>query len=317
MEFKDYYGILGVARNASRDEIRKAYRKLARQHHPDVNKSPDAEIRFKEINEAHEVLKDPEKRAKYDQYGAAWQDVQQGGTPPPDFEEFFVRFSGRPGAARESETFGGEGFSSFFEHLFGGGVDPRSGWSGRGFRQSRTHRGGDIEATISLTLEEAASGGRRNVSIPDFSTGKSKTYAVNIPAGMRPGRRIRLAGQGRPGSGNGKPGDLYLVVDILPHSRFQLEGNDLQTRLPVSPWVAALGGEVPLRTLDGTVKVKVPSGSSTGRKIRLRKKGFPDSEEPGDLYAEIEIEVPEKLSSGEKELFEKLAKVSDFLPSAA
>ena len=316
MEFKDYYTTLGVSRDASQKEIKKAYRKLARQYHPDVNKDPGAETRFKEINEANEVLGDPEKRAKYDQYGSAWQNVQQGGAPPPEYEEFFAHFSGRPDNTRESDTFGGSDFSSFFEHLFGG-AGPRTGWRRGGSAPTWSQQGGDIEAIISLTLEEAAFGGRRSISMPDPSTGKTRTYTVSIPSGVPPGKRIRLAGQGRPGFGSGKPGDLYLVVDILPHSHFQLKGNDLYTRLPVSPWVAALGGNVPLKTLDGAVKVKVPPGSSTGRKIRLRGRGFPGPEKPGDLYAEIEIKVPEKLSSREKELFEKLADASDFMPSAA
>ena len=316
MEFRDYYAVLGVSRDASQKEIKKAYRKLARQYHPDINKDPGAEARFKEINEAQAVLGDDEKRAKYDRYGAAWQDVQEGGAPSPEYEDFFARFSRRPEGTRTTGSFGGSGFSSFFEHLFGGGGDAPTGWRRGGFAQSWPPQGGDVEAAISLTLEEAAFGGRRTFSVPDPVTGKSRTYTVNIPRAVEPGKRIRLAGQGRVGV-DGKPGDFYLVVDILPHAHFQLKGRDLYTRLPVSPWIAALGGEVPLRTLDGTVKVKVPQGSSSGRTIRLRRKGFPGPDSPGDLYAEIEIRVPEQLSSREKELFESLADVSGFVPSAA
>lgn len=317
MEFKDYYATLEVAKDASQEEIKKAYRKRARKYHPDVNKAADAELRFKEVNEAHEVLKDPEKRAKYDQYGAAWQDVQHGEAPPPGFDEFFTRASGRPDHAWSFDASGDSGFSSFFEHLFGGRAGTRTGRQSGGFAQSGSLQGADIEAAVSLTLEDAAFGGQKEITIPDFSTGENRTYTVNIPKGVLPGKRIRLAGLGDKGYGSGKPGDLFLRVDILSHSRFRLQECDLYTRLPVSPWVAALGGTVPLEILDGKVAVKVPPGSSSGRKIRLRGKGFPDPKNTGDLYAEIEIIVPEDLSVRERELFEELAAASDFVPSAA
>lgn len=306
MEFKDYYQTLGVGKDASTDEIKRAYRKLARQYHPDINKESGAAAKFQEANEAHEVLKDPEKRAKYDRYGAAWQDVQQGEAPPSEYEDLFRRFSGGP---RRSQTysFGGSDFSDFFEELFGNA-------SRQGGQQS--WQGADYEAVVSLTLEEAAAGGKRQFSLPNPQTGTNKTYAVKIPPGIKPGQRIRLAGQGSPGGGSGRSGDLYLVVDILPHPHFRLEGGDIHTLLPVSPWVAALGGKVPMKTLDGTVNVSVPPKSSSGRKIRLRGKGFPAAGGPGDFYAEIQIRLPDKLTGREKELFEELAAASDFVPSA-
>ncbi len=209
--------------------------------------------------------------------------MQHGETPPPGFEEFSTRFSGRPDDTWSFASSGDSDFSSFFEYLFGGRAGTRSDRQPGGFAQSRSHQGADIEAALTLTLEDAASGGRREITIPDFSTGENKTYKVNIPKGVLPEKRIRLAGLGHRGYGDGKPGDLFLRVDILPHPRFHLQESDLYTRLPVSPWVAALGGSVPLATLDGKVAVKVPPGSSTGRKIRLRGKGFPDPESPGDL----------------------------------
>ncbi|RMF88337.1 MAG: J domain-containing protein [Nitrospinota bacterium] len=312
MEFKDYYAILGVPRNASQEEIQRAFRKLARQYHPDVNKSPGAEEKFKEINEAYEVLKDPEKRAKYDRFGAAWKAASQGAPPPPGAEEFYFDFDLGGEGGDFFRDLGG--FSSFFEHLFGSGTRQRT-------RKGRTgttgwewvSRGADQEAPLSLTLEEAARGGRREVTLTDPATGMKRTLVVNIPPGIRPGQRIRLAGQGGKGTGGGPPGDLYLKVDILPHPHFRLEGRDLYTTLPVTPWEAALGGEASLPTLEGRVTVKIPPGSSSGRKIRLRGKGFPDGRGgAGDLYAEIKIVVPEQLSPRERELFEQLARVSRF-----
>lgn len=315
MEFKDYYATLGVPKTASQEEIQRAFRKLARKYHPDVNKAPDAEEKFKEINEAYEVLKDPEKRAKYDRYGAAWKAAAQGGTPPPGAEEFHFDFDFGGGEGAFARDFGG--FSSFFEQLFGTGrFGTRAGRRASGAQGWEwVARGADQEAQISLTLEEAAQGGRREISLTDPHTGETKSYVVNIPKGIRPGQRIRLAGQGGKGTGGSPPGDLYLKVQLLPHPRFRLEGRDLYTTLALTPWEAALGGEVSVPTLDGTVTVKIPPGSSSGRKIRLRGKGFPGANgEAGDLYAEIKIMVPEHLSTEERELFEKLARVSRFMP---
>lgn len=316
MEFKDYYAVLGVAKNASQDEIQRAYRKLARKYHPDINKTAGAEDKFKDIGEAYEVLKDPDKRAKYDRYGTAWKAAQQGGgAPPPGYEDIWFDLGG----AEDFAFSGGSGFSSFFEQLFGAAAGGRTAQGRRGTR-GFTHGaqwsmpGADREARLALTLEEAAHGGEREVSLGGSTPGQSKTYMVHIPKGVRPGQRIRLAGQGEKGVG-GPPGDLYLKVEILPHPTFSLEERDLYTTVPVTPWEAALGAEVTLATLDGVVNVKIPPGSSSGRKIRLKGKGFPDPRSrPGDLYAEISIKVPQTLSAEERELFERLAKVSRFAP---
>ena len=320
MDFKDYYAILGVSKTASQDEIQHAYRKLARQYHPDINKEPEAENRFKEIGEAYEVLKDPEKRQKYDRYGSAWKAAQKsGGTPPPGYEDVWFDFSG----SSEDAFSGFSGFSSFFEQLFGRGGQRSGAWNnpGAGRRDSSwswTMPSADQEAILSLTLEEAARGGQREISLTDPETGQTKTYAVKIPKGIRPGQRIRLAKLGGQGTGRGPAGDLYLNVELLPNAAFRLEGRDLYTTLAVAPWEAALGAEATLSTLDGNVRVKIPAGSSSGRRIRLKGRGFPDAKSgAGDLYAEIEIVVPKSLSDDERRLFEELAQRSTFQPRAA
>ena len=320
MEFKDYYSVLGVAKNASQEEIQRAYRKLARKYHPDINKTSGAEDTFKDIGEAYEVLKDPEKRAKYDRYGAAWKAAQQGGgAPPPGYEDIWFDLGGTD----DFMFSGGSGFSSFFEQLFGAAAGRGTAQGRRGARRHTAGAqwsmpGTDQEARLALTLEEAAHGGEREISLSSPTTGQSKTYMVRIPQGIRPGQRIRLAGQGEKGIGGGPPGDLYLMVEILPHPIFRLEDRDLYTTVPVTPWEAALGAEVTLATLDGAVNVKIPPGSSSGRTIRLKGKGFPDPRgSAGDLYAEISIRVPETLSGEERRLFEQLAKVSRFTPRPA
>jgi curved DNA-binding protein len=310
MEFKDYYAVLGVAKQASQEDIQRAYRQLARKYHPDINQAAGAEEKFKDIGEAYEVLKDPDKRAKYDRYGAAWKAAEQhGGTPPPGYEDVWFDLSG----AREGMFSGPSGFSDFFEQLFGGMRGQGAGARSQGW--SWNQPGADREARVVLGLEEAAHGGDREISLHQPTTGQTKTYKVHIPKGVRPGQRIRLAGQGEPGMGNAPPGDLYLHVEVLPHPAFRLEGQDLYSTVWVTPWEAALGAEVTLPTLDGAVNVKIPPGSSSGRKIRLKGKGFPDARRgKGDLYAEISIRVPETLSSEERALFEQLAQVSHFTP---
>ena len=317
MDYKDYYSILGVAKDAETGEIQKAFRKLARKYHPDVNSSPEAEAKFKEINEAHEVLKDPEKRAKYDQFGSAWKQAQHTGAPPPGYEDIFTVFTSGGGERSGGfGGFGGEGFSSFFDMLFGsgfgGGGATRATWSTGGPGSVHT-RGADHEASLSLGLAEAARGGEREITLTDPMTGQARTLRVKIPKGIRPGQKIRLSGQGGMGSDGSTRGDLYLKVDLMPDPRFRLEGNDLHSTLSVTPWEAALGGQARVPTLDGSVTVKIPAGSSSGRKIRLRGKGYPSAKDKaGDLLAEVRILVPDKLSDKERKLFEELARVSDF-----
>ncbi|HEY6553465.1 MAG TPA: DnaJ C-terminal domain-containing protein [Vicinamibacteria bacterium] len=319
MDYKDYYAILGVKKDASEDDIQKAYRKLARKFHPDVNKAPEAETKFKEIGEAYEVLKDADKRQKYDQYGSAWKRAQQTGAPPPGWEGVHFDF-GQGGGG-----FGGADgdFSSFFDMLFGGARPGArggrgasfSGFGGQGFGGQGFGGGGDTEATITLSLEEAVRGGKREIVLSDPGTGQRKTLSVRIPEGVRAGQRIRLAGQGQPGMGGGA-GDLYLKIEIEPDPRYKVDGANLQTTVAVTPWEAALGGDAEVQTLDGPVRVKIPAGSSTGRKIRLRGRGLPQAGgsagDRGDLLAEIRIVVPETLSERERELFEQLAEASSF-----
>lgn len=320
MDYKDYYATLGVQKEATPQEVQKAYRSLARKHHPDVNQETGAEDKFKEITEAYEVLKDTDKRARYDQFGSAWKQAQHTGGPPPGFEDVFSRFGGGGHTVHEFDL-GGQGFSSFFDALFGGG-DAVGGFEAqgfpRGFSSGGAQTGGDLEATIRLTLEEAALGGQKEISIGDPQSGRQRKLRVKIPKGVRPGQKIRLAGQGRRsarGGQRGKRGHLYLTVELLPHPRLRLEGNDLYTTLPVTPWEAALGGQAKVATLNGTVTVKIPAGSSSGRRIRLSGKGFPVHTGPdGDLYAEINLVVPPQVSPRERELFEELAKTSSFKP---
>ncbi|HVF61954.1 MAG TPA: J domain-containing protein [Thermoanaerobaculia bacterium] len=326
MEYKDYYASLGVSKDASQDDIQKAYRKLARKFHPDVNKDPGAENRFKEIGEAYEVLKDPEKRQKYDQFGSAWRVRQQTGAPPPGWEN--IRWDFGEGGDFD---LGGSGFSSFFENLFGGaaagpggrgrpggtrvrwstGARPGAGAGGGAWSQPGT----DTEARLPVTLEEAVRGGSREITLSDAQTGERNTLAVKIPAGVRAGQRIRLAGKGQPGLGGGQPGDLFLRVELEPHPRFRVEDGDLFVTVPVTPWEAALGGEAEVETLQGPLRVRIPPGSSSGRRIRLRGKGLPKpGGEPGDLYAEIRIVVPETLSERERELYQELAQAASVPP---
>ncbi len=323
MDYRDYYAILDVAKGASKDEVQKAYRKLARKFHPDINKSPEAEQKFKDINEAYEVLKDPDKRAKYDRFGSAWKQAQRTGAPPPDFEDIFSQFGfggsgGRSGFGQGTriEFGGGAGspFSSFFETLFGGGMGGAGGAAGfPGGETAARAVGLDHEAKIVLSLEEAGRGGKREIQLTDPTTGKKRTLRVTIPKGVRPGQKIRLSGQG--GNRGGRRGDLYLTVDLLPHPNFTLDGAHLKTMLPVTPSEAALGGQATLATLDGTVTLKIPPGSSSGRKIRLRGKGFPaGSGSFGDLLAEIRVMVPEKLDDRQRRLYEQLEEASDFDP---
>jgi curved DNA-binding protein len=313
LDYKDYYATLGVKKDASQDEIQKAYRKLARKYHPDVNKAPEAEVKFKEIGEAYEVLKDPDKRKKYDQFGSNWN---RTGGPPPGWENInfgdggfdFRNFGGGGGAG---------GFSDFFEMLFGAGGPGgrrRGGAAGfdPGFGGGAPRGGGDAEATLTISVEEAVRGGSREIAIADPNTGQRKTLTVKIPEGVRGGQKIRLAGQGTAGFGGGA-GDLLLKIEIAPDARYRVEGSDVHTHVPVSPAEAALGGEAEVETPTGPVRVRIPAGSSSGRKIRLRGRGLSQSGGgKGDLLAEIRIVVPDNLTARERELYEQLAEASAF-----
>jgi curved DNA-binding protein len=299
VEYKDYYEVLGVPRGASQDEIRRAYRRLAREYHPDLNSDADAEERFKEVGEAYEVLSDPDKRERYDRLGAQWQ-ARQDAPGGGDFEDFFARQDSGGGTAAE---FGDGAFSDFFERVFGAGAAPPSG----------PLRGRDREALLELSLEDALAGGRRRLTLDD-----GRSVEVNFPAEVREGQRIRLAGQGAPGRDGGPPGDLYLLVALKPDPRFRRQGDDLVVDVRVAPWEAALGATVPVSTLGGDAQVRVPAGSSSGRRLRLRGRGLPRRDgKRGDLYAVVQIAVPKQPSDEERELFEKLATASSFDPRGA
>ncbi len=315
LDYKDYYEILGVGRDATSEDIQKAYRKLARKFHPDVNKNPGAEAKFKEVAEAYEVLKDGEKRSKYDQFGAAWKARAQGGAPPPGFEEFRFDFgSGGFGT-------GSSGFSQFFESLFGEAAKRGAGGRGNWAQWTNDGRGGwarpgaNQEVLLRLTLDEAARGGVRELALqsPD---GETRRIRVNLPKGILPGQTVRVPGQGESGRDGGAHGDLLLRVDLAPHPDFRLEGRDLHMALDVAPWEAALGTEAEIPTLDGRVRIRIPAGTSSGRKIRVKGRGYPGGSggDGGDLYVEIRIVVPESLSPKEKQLFGELRDNSSFRP---
>ena len=314
----DFYQILGVPPDASQDDIQRAYRKLARAYHPDVNKDPSAEDRFKEIAEAYDVLSDPQTRRRYDAFGRDFRQVPEG-VDPETWRR--ARAGARAGAgAGPGAGQGGAGGFSFsdgdlgdidLEDLLGGifgGRGPRRGWGSRG-----PIPGADQEAELELTVEEAYRGVRRSVTLS--SDGTRRSFDVTIPAGVTDGQRIRLAGQGGRGGDGARSGDLYLIVRIAPHPRYRLEGRDLDVELRLAPWEAALGTSVTVDTPGGEVKVKVPGGTSSGGRIRLAGRGLPNPKgKAGDLYAEARIMVPARLSRAERRLFEQLAAESDFDP---
>jgi curved DNA-binding protein len=303
---KDYYSTLQIPRLATQDEVTAAYRKLAREYHPDVSKHADAEARFKDIGEAYDVLKDPEKRALYDQYGSMWKAVAEGRVDPN--QGFGAEGFGSRGGAQDIGDLG-----SMFEQFFGGGM-PRGG---AGFWQAST-RGSDVESTLRLSVEEAYKGGQRHLEFATAPGAQSGGVKVNIPAGVRHGQRIRLAGQGGPAPQGGQRGDLYLKIELDGHGTFKLEGNDVVAQLWVKPWEAALGAKVAFKTLDSSVRLKVPAGTSGGRRIRLRGKGYPDGAGGrGDLFAEVRISIPTKLSAEQRKLYEELAQLDGADASAA
>lgn len=312
LKFEDYYKILGVARDASQAEIKKAFREIARKNHPDVNKAPEADKKFKAANEAYEVLKDPDKRKKYDELGANWK-AGQDFRPPPGFEGF--RGGGGQGGFRGQPG----GFSDFFEMFFnqqggGGNINDlfeQASQRGRGGHARRPQQPRAVEAEVSITLADAYHGGSRSIALQDPQTGSSRSLDVKIPRGVTSGSKIRLSGAA-PGGG-----DLILKIHIAPDARFTVHGHNLEVDLPITPWEAALGSKVPLKTLNGDVTLSVPAGAQSGQKMRLRGKGLPKDKaasEHGDLLAKLKIAVPKELTDDERELLEQLRDKSEFNP---
>ena len=314
MRFKDYYDTLGVARDATQEDIKKAFRRLARKYHPDVSREKDAEARMKDVNEAHAVLSDPEKRAAYDQLGRGYQPGQEF-RPPPDWDAGF-EFSGHEFSPHEAAQ-----FSDFFSELFGGLGGGRSrGFHARG-GDFRT-QGEDHHARILLDIEDAFSSATRQVSlrVPRVDAqGRvgldTRTLNVRIPRGVREGQVIRLAGQGATGMDGGPAGDLLLEVAFKTHPRFRAEGRDLHLALPVAPWEAALGAVVAVDLPDGQVKVRIPEGAQSGKQLRVRGKGIP-GEPPGDLLLDIRLVLPPADTPRTRELYETLARETAFDPRA-
>ena len=310
MEFKDYYKTMGLARDASQEDIKRAYRRLARKYHPDVSKEADAEARFKEVGEAYEVLKDPEKRAAYDRLLEGGYSAGEEFRPPPGWDAGFEFSGGGFTGADASE------FSDFFESLFGGAGPFRGTRSARGFAQ----RGEDRHARIQISLEDAFHGTTRTVTLqaPEVDAqGRVRTRShslnVRIPAGVIQGQRIRLTGQGGPGLGSAPAGDLYLEVLLAPHPVYEVEGRDVYLTLPVSPWEAALGAKVKVPTLAGAVEMTIPSGAQSGQKLRLKGRGLPGSP-PGDQYLVLQIRTPKPETEAQRQLYEQLARALPFNP---
>ena len=311
MEYKDYYKILGVERDAKEAEIKTAYRRLARKYHPDVSKEAKAEEKFKEVGEAYEVLKDTEKRQAYDQLGANWKAGQNFHTPP-GWEDVFsnanVSGSGFSGNASQ-----GAGFSDFFESLFGGGFAQQGGGSGfhhsGGFQQGGFQsKGADQHAGISIMLEDAYQGAKKNIRLSN-----GRNLDVKIPAGITTGKRIRLAGQGGVGAGGGPNGDLYLEVKITPHRLFKMDEKNILLDLPITPWEAALGARVEVPTLGGRVEAKIPAGSQSGKKLRLKNRGLKGNP-AGDQIVTLQIVLPTNGSEEDKSFYEDMQKRFEFDP---
>ncbi len=315
MEYKDYYGVLDVKKDATQAEIKSAYRKLARQYHPDLNKDEGAEDKFKEIGEAHEILKDPEKRAAYDQLGSGYQPGQDF-TPPPNWDAGFEYSGGSPdmGAAGARDS---TAYSEFFEDLFGQAMREKRA------QQAQFHtKGQDHHAKILVDLDDVFTGAKRAIQlqVPKVTADghvitEQRTLNVNIPKGLRAGQHIRLKGQGTPGLGKGEAGDLYLEVSFKPHPHYRAQGHDLYLDLPVAPWEAALGGKVKAPTPGGSVDVTIPANSSGGKKMRLKGRGIP-GKTPGDLYITLQISLPPASDDKAKKLYEKMAEELAFNPRA-
>ncbi|WP_025917737.1 DnaJ C-terminal domain-containing protein [Herminiimonas sp. CN] len=308
MEYKDYYASLGVPRTATQDDIKHAYRKLARKYHPDVSKEADAEARFKEMGEAYKVLKDPETRAAYDQVGNQWKNGQEF-QPPPNWDAGF-EFSGRDAGA-------GADYSDFFEALFG-----RQAGRGHASRQSMHAPGQDHHAKVQIDLGDAYHGAQRSISLrlPVMDAQgrvvtQERTLDITIPKGIREGQHLRLSGQGGPGLGGGPAGDLYLEIAFRPHPHYRVDGRDVYFDLPLAPWEAALGGSITAPTPEGSVHLTIPPGSSAGRKLRLKGQGIPGSP-AGDLYAVLTIALPPADNERAKEAYRAMAQAFDFNPRA-
>jgi curved DNA-binding protein len=330
MRFVDYYETLGVARSATQDEIKKAYRKLSKKFHPDINKQKGAEDKFKQVSEAYEVLKDPAKRKKYDEVGSGFHGGQDF-RPPSGWQNVDFNFGGR--GARPSGV--PEGFSDFFEAMFGGAAGGAGGGAGGSRRRggfSPFGAGGGYEpearvgqmheVELTITLEDAYHGATRSITLEQQVMGsdggrrtEQRTLQVKIPAGATEGKKIRLAGQGGKGASGGADGDLLLKVHVADHARFKLEGHDLYAVLPLAPWEAVFGAKVPFQTLDGEVQLKIPAGTQGGAKLRLKEKGLPKKEgERGALVVELRIVVPTAPTEAERKALEELMKVATFKP---
>ena len=313
MEFKDYYQVLGVARDAPADEIKKSYRKLARKYHPDVSKEADASARMKEINEAWAVLQDPEKRAAYDQVGKGYQPGQEF-RPPPDWDAGF-EFSESGFAPDENAD-----FSDFFAQVFG----RMGGARGARFRQGGSFqaRGDDHHAKVMLDIEDAFTGAERQIGLrvpkaddQGHVTLENRTLNVRIPKGVHAGQMIRLAGQGGPGHGGGPAGDLLLEVQFNSHDRYRVEGRDIHVRLPIAPWEGALGAVVPVQAPGANLEVRIPPGAQSGRQMRVRGKGIPGST-PGDLYLDLQVVLPPADKPEARAAYETMARELAFDPRA-
>ncbi len=325
VKFKDYYKVLGVERTDNEEVIKKAFRRLARKYHPDVSKAADAQARMQEINEAYEVLRDKEKRAAYDQVGQGWQGGQDF-RPPPGWDSGF-EFSGAPGGGRASGD--SAEHSAFFDALFGAarrGGGYRGQGQGHGGHGEAGMRGQDHHAKIIVPLEDAFAGATREVAMHSpaiDAEGRVQMHerkiSLSVPKGIRAGQQIRLSGQGSPGLGSGGAGDLYLEIEFAPHRLYRPDGRDLYLTLPVAPWEAALGAAVPVPTPDGTVEMKIPAGSQTGRKLRLRGRGIPGMQEnsPGDFYVVLEVVLPPAQDDKARALYARMAEELAFDPRAS
>ena len=302
MKFKDYYETLGVARDVDAQELKRAYRRLARKYHPDVSTEPNAELQFRQVLEAYEVLKDANKRNAYDNLGAGWQDGQEF-NPPPQWSSFF-RDGGRSGPVEYDQ------FSEFFETLFGNEHE-----SSRA--ENSDMPGADEQLLLGVSLEDAYNGAQRTLhlepAVAHASGEAQRNLKVKIPVGVTQGQRIRMAGQGRPGPG-GRRGDLFLTVELQPHKQFKLRGRDVYMVLPITPWEAALGGNVKSPTLGGHVDLKIPAGSNSGRKLRIRGRGLGQGENRGDQYVELQVHTPVPQSDADLALYRKFAQQMNFDP---